>query len=74
MITNKKEIAVFVSFFAVCISILTINVVNNFNYLDFVQLFNSLYINILNNFYHMIFVLSRVAYIFKTFSIPIEII
>ncbi len=38
MITNKKEIAVFVSFFAVCISILTINVVNNFNYLDFIYL------------------------------------
>ena len=34
MITNKKEFAVFVSFFAVCIVILTINVIINFNYLD----------------------------------------
>lgn len=34
MITNKKEFAVFVSFIAVCIVILTINVIINFNYLD----------------------------------------
>ena len=38
MITSKKETAVFVSFFAVCISILMINIIINFNYLDFIYL------------------------------------
>ncbi len=38
MIANKKEIAVFVSFFAVCIIFLSFNVINNFNYLDFIYL------------------------------------
>ena len=38
MITNKKETAVFVSFFAVCIIMLILSVINNFNYLDFIYL------------------------------------
>lgn len=38
MITNKKEFAVFVTFFAVCIIMLVINIIKHFNYLDLLYL------------------------------------
>lgn len=34
MLTDKKEFVVFVMFFALCITLLLINVINSFNYLD----------------------------------------
>lgn len=38
MITNKKEFVVFVTFFAVCIIMLVINIIKHFNYLDLLYL------------------------------------
>ncbi len=38
MFTSKKEIVVFVTFFALCITLLTVSVIVKFNYLDLVYL------------------------------------
>lgn len=36
--TNKNECAVFVTFFVLCITLLIVNIINKFNYLDLAYL------------------------------------